>query len=172
MNQRGIIIHISGQDTGKQDRVVSTLSKTLRDRDYSLVELLERHTRETLDLADDDLLARIIGWASDLLTNTGILILVSVSASLNATLTTLPWYVPSIELAIEGEFATSASHRLHVTGEAANLPQEIAQVILILETEMMAGPGFSPAGEPANADVYSAEEETLIQEHLRSLGYL
>lgn len=172
MNQRGIIIHVSGQDTGKQDRVVSALSKTLRDRNYSLIELLEQHTRETLDLADDDLLARITGWASDLLTNTGMLILVSVSASLNATLTMLPGYVPSIELAIEGEFATSASHRLRLTGEAPNLPQEIAQVILILETEIMAGPGVSPTGEPVNDDVYSAEEETLIQEHLRSLGYL
>lgn len=172
MNRRGIIIHVSGQDTGKLDRVVSTLSKILRKRDYSLVELFEQHTRETLDLADDDLLARIIGWASDLLTNTGMLILVSVSASLNATLTTLPWYVPSVELAIEGEFATSASHRLRVTGEAPNLPQEIAQLILILEAEMTAVQGISPAGEPTNDDVYSAEEEALIQEHLRSLGYL
>lgn len=172
MNQRAIIIHVSGQDTGKQHRVVSTLSKTLRDQGYSLVELLEQHTRETLDLPDDDLLARVIGWACDLLTNTGMLILVSVSASLNATLTTLPWYVPSIELAIEGEFATLSSHRLRVTGEAPNLPQEIAQVILLLETEMMVSQGVSPAGEPANDDVYSAEEEALIQEHLRSLGYL
>jgi hypothetical protein len=41
-----------------------------------------------------------------------------------------------------------------------------------LETEIMAGPGVSPTGEPVNDDVYSAEEEMLIQEHLRSLGYL
>jgi hypothetical protein len=172
MNQRAIIIHVSGQDTGKQHRVVSTLSKTLRDRGYSLVEVLEQHARETLDVPDDDLLAQVIGWASGLLVNTGILVLVSVSASLNETLTSLPWYMPSIELAIEAEFATSASHRLRVTGEALDLPQEIAQVILILEMEMMAGQGVSPAGEPANDDVYSAEEEALIQEHLRSLGYL
>lgn len=165
------VIHISSQDTDKRTCFVNALSKTLRDRGYSTIEFLERHIAENLASTDNHLLARAIQWASELLINARVLTLVSVSLPLGKVLTKLDRYAPTVELAIDEEFITLAPHRLNVTAEAMNLPQEIAQVILLLET-ITEGQQIFSTQPVADDDVYSAQEEASLAEHLRALGYM
>lgn len=165
------VIHISSQDTDKRTRFVNALSKTLRDRGYSVIEFLEHHIAESLASTDNHLLARTIQWASELLINTRALALVSVSLPLSKVLTKLDRYAPTVELTIDEEFMTLAPHRLSITAEDMNLPQEIAQVILLLET-ITEGQQIFSTQPVADDDVYSAQEEASLEEHLRALGYM
>lgn len=171
MRQQGAIIHIVGQNVDKRDQLVNTLSKTLQDRDYSSIKLLDQNTKDFLSLTDDNLLARVIGWGGELLIKAGALVLVSASAPLSKNLAGLPGYTPAIEIAIKEEFVTSAPQQLSITAETGDLPQEIARIILTLET-VLASQDISSEKPYLDENVYSAEEEALMQEHLRSLGYL
>jgi hypothetical protein len=173
VNHPSALVHVSGPDTSKREQVVGMLRKTLQDRDYLLIEISEQQAKEALAATDEDVLARAIAWASHLLTKSGMLILVSVSPSFARHLMLLPGYAPDLELAIEQEFMTLATHRLYMTAEVTNLPQEIAQAVLTLEEMViMASQKLLPSQLPRDDEVYSAEEEALLQEHLRSLGYL
>jgi len=167
----GIIIHISGQDTGKCAQFISTLSKMLQNRGYSTVELLEQHIGENLASTDTELLARTIGWASELLLKTGALVLVSVSVPLSKVLAKFYRYAPAIELTFDEEFMTTAPHHMNLTAETINLPQEIAQLVLLVE-KITVSQDASSAKHLADDNVYSAEEEALLEEHLKALGYL
>jgi hypothetical protein len=167
----GTVIHISSQDTNKRAQFINILSKTLRDRGYSAVALLEHHIGESLACTDYDLLARAISWASELLIESRVLILVSVSIPLSEVLTKLNRYTPAIELTIDAEFMTTAPHHLSVTAEVTNLPQEITQVVLLLERITNSRQDF-PIQHLVSDNVYSDQEEALLEEHLRALGYL
>lgn len=169
---RGIIVHISSQNIDKCVQFANFLNKTLRDRGHSAVELNEPYVKENLATADNDLLARAINWAGELLLSTGALVLISVSTPVSKALAKLYPAPPAIELTIDEEFLTTAPQRLHLTAEAANLPQEIAQVVLLTET-VLTDQGIRPAeNHLAAGNIYSAEEEALLEEHLKALGYL
>lgn len=169
----GIIIHISGRDAGKRAQFVNILSKTLQGQGYSSIKLLEQHVQEKLTTTDNGLLARAISWASELLVKTQILVLVSVSTPLSKALGELNQYEPALELTINEEPTTSAFQYISITAETINLPQEITQVILLLETMIHADQEISPARHLEEANiVYSNEEEALLEAHLRALGYL
>jgi hypothetical protein len=169
----GIIIYISGRDTEKRAQFVRILSKMLQDRGYFSVELFEQQVAEKLGSTDNGLLARAISWASELLVKTEILVLVSVSTPLSKVLTRINGYEPALELTIDEEPTTLASQTLSITAETMNLPQEIAQVILLLETRLSTSQEISSAEHLDDDNViYSSEEEALLEAHLRALGYL
>lgn len=172
MNQPGLIVHISGQDSDRQDQLAHILMETLRERGYSPAELSEQSANESLGSMDDPLLARAVGWASRLLAASGALVLVLASPSFGRLLALLPDYTPGIELSLEQEFVTAAPQRLALTANPVDLPQEIARAVLVLETAALACRGDSPTQPTGDDSVYTAEEEALIEEHLRSLGYL
>jgi uncharacterized protein (DUF1330 family) len=171
MDNEGIVVHISGHDTAKRDQLVRLLAKTLRDQGYSLVELTEQDARDVLEVTDVSVLARVLAWSSELLAKTGALVLVSSNKSLSKAIVNFPGYQPAVELTTDEDFVTAASQRLYLTGEAAHLPEEITDVVLVLESTRISRRGSSP-GQLADDAAYTAEEEALIEAHLRSLGYL
>lgn len=169
----GIIIHISGRDSEKRNRFVDLLGNTLRKQGYTAVKLLEQPIREKLASTDNELLARAIGWASELLVKTGGLVIISVSTPLSKVLTGNTQYIPAVELTIDTEPITSASEKLDLTAETINLPQEIAQVVSLVESWITASQEGSQTRQPGDDSiVYSNEEEALLEAHLRALGYL
>lgn len=170
---RGAIVHIVGQDSGTREQFVDALSKALPDQGYPVVAVLDWHIAEQLALKDDDLLVRVIGWASQFMSQTGVLVLVSVNASQSQLLTILRSYSPDIETSIHAkEPVTSALQFLSITAEVSKFPQEIAQIILTLETAMTADQALLTKQHLTTEDVYTPEEEAQLKEHLRSLGYL
>jgi len=171
--KQGAIVHIFGVNSGDRDRFVNALSKTLPDQGYSAIAILDQNVTKQLALQDDDLQVRIIGWASQFMSQSGVLVLISANASLSQALTELRSYSPSIEVAIGAkEPATSASQFLTITAEVSKLPQEIAQIIVTLETVTTGGQDILTKKYPATEEVYTPEEEEQLKEHLRSLGYL
>lgn len=170
---RGAIVHIVGQDSGTREQFVYVLSKTLPDQGYPVVAVLDWHIAEQLALKDDDLLVRVIGWASQFMSQTGVIVLVSVDVSQSQLLTTLRSYSPDIEISIQAtEPATSAPQFLSITAETGKSPQEIAQIILTLETVTTADQALLTKQPLTTEEVYTPEEEAQLKEHLRSLGYL
>lgn len=170
----GAIVQIWGEDTKKLDQFIAVLGKTLQSRSYSLVELKEQEIRETLTSADQEVLARAVGWAAELLRKSKALVVISASPLLAVHLTRLSDYIPDLEVTFEAEFMTSAVQHLRVTAEIANLPQEISEVILLLEAATVTDQGKMSQEQSLSLDenVYSADEEARLEDHLRSLGYL
>lgn len=172
MRESGVILHISARERDKLDLFVSALEKTLLDRGHTLIRVDEERARDAMAPADDRVVAQAMGWASELLARTGVLVLASATNPVSGALGNLPRYQPAIEVAIDEAFTSSAPHRFELTAEEASLPQEIAQVILALESVVAEGRAASSTESLAHDAVYTAEEEMLLQEHLRSLGYL
>jgi hypothetical protein len=171
MDYAGIVVHISGHDPAKQDQLVSILATTLRAQGHSPVELTEQVARTALGVVDVGMLARILAWSSELLAKTGALVLVSLSKSLSTAIVPLPGYQPAVEVTTDEDFVTSASQRLRLTGETAHLPEEVTEVVLAVESARISD-HRSPPEQLADDAAYTAEEEALIENHLRSLGYL
>ncbi len=172
MRQSGIIVHISGLENNKQGQFVNTLKNMLQDRGHTPSELAELQVKEHLAITDEELLVRAISWVSKLLVEAGMVVLVSVSSSLGQRLATWFDYNPNLEVTGEKTYVTSASEHLRITAWEEDLPQEIAQVLLMLEKMITTEGGNVRAKHTTEDDVYSPEEERLLQEHLRSLGYL
>jgi hypothetical protein len=170
MSRAGISVHISGTETETCHQVAILLAEMLGRQGYPAVVLAEETARQALLSADEALLARAIGWATQLTRAAGGVVLVAVGPAVGAHLISLPDYSPGLELAVEGPFVTRAARRLAISADPAQLPQEVARAVLVLEEQL-------PSGAQAEAEftadnVYTAEEEAYLQEHLRSLGYL
>jgi hypothetical protein len=166
------VVHLFGTDADRRKRFAGALGTALRVQGHAFVTVAEEAARERLGIGDNQLLAALIAWMKDILEETNDLMLISVSPSLSRQLLKIAGYAPDILVGVGETEDTPGVEHLGVSGMEASLTEDVARVLLALETAERTGQAGGRAGHRAERGGYTPEEEAAIEDHLRALGYL